>query len=200
MMTPKNFLRQCVLACALGGASLGALASPINFHVDLNTAGATSAAYIDFLFTKIDSAAPATVTVSNFTGGFGVADYFEGAVAFLGAGKIVIGNGPDFSNLLEFNPVFGGTFGFDLAFSSGFLGAATTDGSTFAVTVLDAGLAPLSGIVQFDLSSADGILANDPGAFATIAAVPEPSAPLMWLTGLGLAGWMARRRKALAAR
>lgn len=199
MMTPNTFLRQCVLAAVLGGASLAAQASPINFHVDLPTAGATSAAYIDFLFTKIDSAAPATVTLSNFTGGFGSADYFEGAVTFNGA-SILIGNGPSFSNLLEFQPVFGGTFGFDLAFSTGFLGAATTDGSTFSVTVLDASLAPLPGIVQFDLSSANGILANDPGAFATIAAVPEPSAPLLWLTGLGLAGWMARRRKALPAR
>ena len=199
-MKTTNFLRQCVLACALGGASLGVLASPLNFHVDLNTAGATSAAYIDFLFTKVDSAAPVTVTVSNFTGGFGLANYVEGAVAFVGAGKFVIGNGPDFSNLLEFNPVFGGMFGFDLAFSSGFLGAATTDGSTFSVTVLDAGLAPLPGIVLFDLSSNDGILAHDPGAFAVIAAVPEPSAPLMWLTGLALAGWLARRRKALTER
>ena len=196
-MKLTTFLRQCVLACALSGASLGVLASPLNFHVDLNTAGATSATYIDFLFTRIDSAAPATVTVSNLSGGFGLANYYEGAVAFIGAGKFLIGNGPDFSNLLEFNPVFGGMFSFDLAFSGGFLSAATTDGSTFSVTLLDASLAPLNGIVQFDLSSANGILAHDPGTFAAIAAVPEPSAPLMWLTGLGLVGLMLRRPRAL---
>ena len=193
------FLRQCVLACALGGASLGALGAPINFHVTLNTAGVANARFIDFVFTKVGGAAPAAVTVSNFTGAFGAVDSYEGAVTFNGP-NVTIGNGPNFLNLVDYTAIFGGMFGFDVAFDNAFLGAASTDGSTFAVSVLDAALAPLGSIVQFDLSSADGIVANDPGAMASISAVPEPSAPLMWLTGLGLAGWMAGRRKGLPAR
>jgi hypothetical protein len=200
MINAKTFLRQCLLAVALTGTALAAVAGPTNFHVDLNTAGVANAQYIDFLFTKVGGAAPATVTVSNFTGGFGAVDYLEGAVTPNGNGSITIGNGPDFLNLLEFAPAFGGTFGFDLAFSTEFLGSNSTDGSTFSVSLVDATFAPLSGFVQFDLSSANGIVVNDPGTFATITAVPEPSDMLLMMTGLGLVGFTVRRRKAPAAR
>lgn len=197
MKTPP-FLRQCVLACALGASALTALANPINFHVTLNTAGVANARFIDFLFTKVGGAAPAALTVFNFSGAFGAVDYYEGAVTFNGP-SVTIGNGPSFLNLVDYTAVFGGIFGFDVAFDNSFLGAASTDGSTFAVSLLDATLAPLGGIIEFDLSSADGILANDPGAMASTSAVPEPSAMLLWLTDLGLAAGVSRRRKALPA-
>jgi len=45
-----------------------------------------------------------------------------------------------------------------------------------------------------------GITVNPGSAFATASAVPEPSEMLMMTTGLGLVGFMLRRRKAVPAR
>lgn len=201
MINAKTFLRQCLLAVALVGTSLGALAGPTNFHVDLNTNGLANAQFIDLFFAKADLAPPATATVSNFTGAFGAVDYFEGAVTFNGDGSVTIGNDP-FSNLVDFNAVFGGTFGFDISFSSDFLNGSSTDGSTFSVSVLDAGLNPLTGaaLARFDLYGSAGIARSANEQFATVTAVPEPSDMLMMLTGLGLVAFTVRRRKGPAAR
>jgi hypothetical protein len=109
MLNIKTLLRQCLLAVALAGASLVALAGPTSFHVELDTAGLGNAQYIDFFFSKLGAAPDATVTVSNFTGNSLAVDYFEGAVTFNGGGSVTIGNGPDFSNMIDYTAAFGGT-------------------------------------------------------------------------------------------
>jgi hypothetical protein len=203
MFNVKTLLRQCLLAVALAGASLGALAGPTSFHVELDTAGLGNAQYIDFFFSKIGAAPDATVTVSNFTGNSLAVDYFEGAVTFNGGGSVTIGNGPDFSNMIDYTAAFGGLFGFDLVFSTGFLASSSLDNSIFSINVLDSGLAPLGGTqAQFELS-ASGIapVAAERYRITALAptAVPEPSDLLMMVTGLGLVG-LVRRRKGQAAR
>jgi hypothetical protein len=204
MFNVKTLLRQCLLAVALAGASLGALAGPTSFHVELDTAGLGNAQYIDFFFSKFGAAPDATVTVSNFTGDSLAVDYAEGAVTFHGDGSVTIGNGPDFfSNLVDYTAAFGGLFGFDLVFSTDFLASSSLDNSTFSISVLDGGLAPITGtLAQFELSSS-GIarVAAERYNITPLAAtaVPEPSDLLMMVTGLGLVG-LVRRRKAHAVR
>jgi hypothetical protein len=202
MFNVKTLLRQCLLAVALAGASLGALAGPTSFHVELDTAGLGNAQYIDFFFSKIGAAPDATVTVSNFTGDSLAVDYAEGAVTFNG-GSVTIANGPDFSNLVDYTAAFGGMFGFDLVFSTDFLASSSLDNSMFSISVLDAGLAPLAGtMAQFELSGT-GIAVVSAGRYTitplAATAVPEPSDLLMMVTGLGLVG-LVRRRRAPAVR
>jgi hypothetical protein len=198
MFNAKTFLRQCLLAVALAGTALGALAGPTNFHVDVNTAGLVDATYLDLFFSKVGDAAPGTVRVSNITGNSVAFDYSEGDVTFNGDGSVTIGNSLAFANFVDYTATFGGTFGFDLAFSTEFLSSMSTDGSTFAISVLDSGFVPFAGATaQFDIFST-GIVSSG-GQLVSITAVPEPSDLLMMVTGLGLVGVVRRRKERTAA-
>ena len=203
-----SLLRQCLLAIALAGAAFGAAAGPTSFHVTLNTATiGPDARFIDFFFSHAFGAPAITATVSKLTGAFGpVTDQGGNATANIG-GTLTIGNGPGDINFIDFTPTFGGAFGFDVSFDTGFLSAASTAGSFFSLSVLDMNLAPVGGdfgLAMFDLDSVNGIVLSTVGRFATIVAidavtaVPEPTSVLVMLTGLGLVGF-ARRRKGAAA-
>jgi hypothetical protein len=204
MTNVKTFLRQCLLAVALAGSSLAALAGPTSFHVDQNTRTIANPQWIDLFFSRADGAAAATATVSNFSGAFGAVDYAEGGVTFMGDGSIILTNAA-FSNIVDFTATFGGNFGFDVMFASDFIGGNSVDGSTFSVSVLDAGLNPIGGtLAQFNLFGSAGVSPSAVSNLVTItalspSAVPEPSELLLMLTGLGLVGFMVRRRKATAA-
>lgn len=198
-----SLLRQGLLAVALAGTALGALAAPTSYHVSFDTAPlAADAQYIDFMFSYAGNAAPVTATVSNLTGAYGAVADQAGTVSVNGDGTLTLGNGaaPGDLNYIDFNAMFGGMFGFDVAFDTGFLSDPSTDGSIFALSVLDAGLNPLGGgaLAQFTLTAANGIEPAS-SALATVspnvAAVPEPSGMLMMVTGLGLVGFVARRRR-----
>lgn len=204
MINTKTLIRQCLLALALAGSALGALAGPINFHVDLDTTSLSGASgMIDLYFSKVGLAGPVIATVSNVTGLTGALTTY-GDASIDGAGRLVIANGADFENYGDIGATFGGKFGFDVAFSGNFMNESGSDGSTLYVSLLDNGFASLTGdvfgVAQFDVVPGVGILTNGVAPIAAITAVPEPSDALLMMTGLGLAGFMLRRRKAPAAR
>ncbi len=128
-------------------------------------------------------------------------NYFDGAVAFNPDGSFVIGNGPELSNDVGLEAIFGGMLGFDISFGNDFIGAAG-DGSTLAVSLLDAGYGPLGsadGVARFDLDPAGGqIYTSAVSDFATISAVREPSDLLLVMSGLALMGWVIRRKAGAA--
>ena len=200
MTNVKTILRQCLLAVALAGTSVAALAGPTSFHVDLNTAGIVNPQFIDLFFSRADGATAATATVSNFSGAFGAVDYVEGGITFGSGGSIVFDNSM-FANIVDFAATFGGHFGFDVSFASDFINGNSVDGSTFAVSVLDAGLNPLGGtLAQFDLFGSAGVNVTANSNLVAITAlsptaVPEPSELLLMLTGLGLVGFTLRRKQ-----
>ncbi len=207
MTNITSMLRKCLLAVTLAATALGAWAAPTSFHVNLNTATlGAEAKYIDFLFSRAGTAPQVTATVSNLTGAFGSVFEQDGLVTLNANGSFSIGNGaaPGELNYIDFNAIFGGNFGFDVSFDTAFLGDASLDGSQFSVSVLDADFAPVGAdvLALFDLNSA-GISTTSFGGLATITAidatsVPEPSSMLMMMTGLGLVGFTARRRKSRA--
>lgn len=201
MYNLKTLLRHAVLALALAGSSLAAMAAPISFHVDVNTTTLTGNGFLDLQFGAFESAPLTTVTVSNFSGAVGAVDYFDGPVAFNADGSFTMANLPDIGGLLSFNALFGGMLGFDLVFSDDYALQTGTDGSTFTVGLLDADYAAIGdplGIARFELIPGVGVETSVDGDFAVIGpvvnAVPEPGAWLLLATGLGLLGFMQRRR------
>ena len=204
MNQPYRFFRQCLLAVTLAGSALGALAAPINYHVTLDTRSAALPAtgLLDLTFGALIGAAPATATVRNFSSNVGAVAYSDGAVVDNGNGSFVIGN--DTSNILNYLDLaasFGGFINFDLAFDDGFLTGSGFN-STFAVSLLDDSFQYLGsplGDLTFELVPGAGITVKSNSPFATVSAVPEPSELLLMMTGLGLVGFMVRRRKAAAA-
>lgn len=201
-----TLIRQCLLAVVLAVSAFGAIAGPLSYHVSVNAGTLSGPGILDFYFSKDAAAAGATVTVSNLTGALDGPAYAIGAVTVQPDGSIVIGNGPDIDNIFGQNVQFGGMFNFDLLFSTDFLDEPLGAGSAFSVSLLNADGSPADGtdygVALFDLVPGEGIRSDIQQGFATIAAdvtaVPEPSSMLMMMTGLGLVGFTARRRKAPA--
>jgi hypothetical protein len=206
MKNVTSLLRQGLLAITLAATAVGAWAAPISFHVNLNTAAlGPDAKTLDFFFSRAGDFPQVTATVTNLTGAFGAVTDQGGMASVNADGSLTIGNGAVAGDLnyIDFDAMFGGNFGFDVSFDTGFLGDASFDTSAFSLSVLDAMGGPVGGdfgLALFDLSSG-GIARSTVGAFATITElggptnVPEPSSVLMMMTGLGLVGFVARRRK-----
>lgn len=198
----KTVIRQCLLAVALAGMAFGAVAGPINFHVSLDTTTLNGPGLISFYFSKLGAAGPVTATVTNIMGNAGaVAPTGEVTV---GADGFTIANGLPLLNYADVDAAFGDMFSFDIAFSGAFMDETGLDSSTLFVSLLGTDYGVLAGddfgVAQFNVLPGTGIAANASfPAFATISAVPEPSAMLLMMTGVGLVGFTVRRRKALAA-
>ena len=205
MHTPFRFFRQCLLAMTLAVSTLGALAAPLTYHVTIDTRaqGLPASGLLDLSFGALVGAAPATATVRNFSTNIGAAASSDGAVVDRADGSFVIYNDTSTAiNYLDLVATFGGFIDFDVAFDDGFLGNGGFN-STFAVSLLDDGLMYLGnplGDLTFELLPGTGITVSPGSAFATASAVPEPSEMLLMMTGLGLVGFMLRRRKAVPAR
>jgi len=206
MFNVNKLFRHAVLALALVGSHLAAMAAPVSYHVDLDTTtlGNTSG-FIDLQFGAFTSAPPANATFSNFSGAFGGVDYFEGGVSFNADGSFTLSNAPDLGSLLSFNAGFGGKLGFDLLFSDDqALAASGLDGSSLSIALLGADYAPIGGnfgVLKFDLTPGVGATETVLNAgFASVGPVavndvPEPATLASLMLGLALMGSTLRARR-----
>lgn len=197
-----SLLRQGLLAITLAGTALGAMANPTTYHVDFSTAGIAGGTLLEFSFSSSDPAvAPSSATLSNLGGAITGFDSVAGANDN-GNGSYTLFNNDPAGSFADFNAVFGGPFSFNVTFSDGFLSGPAGLGSLFAVSVVNGNYIPVAGgLVEFSLFPESGITpaftAGTNGSANVMApnAVPEPSAVLLMMTGLGLVGFTARRRK-----
>jgi hypothetical protein len=205
MFNAKNILRQVLLAVALAGSAAAAMAGPTNYHVNVNTSGLNGTGSLDFFLSSNVSALPLTATLSNFSSDFGAVDpFYSGVYTDNLDGSFSLTNGSGYNYLSRFLNL-GGTVGFDVAFSGAFLDVAGSEGSTFSVALFDqtgSTVGDPSGIAIFDLAATSPTVINVVAErdLADVSVVPEPSTALIMMTGLGLVGFTARRRKVSIAR
>jgi hypothetical protein len=190
----KSILSRALLAAALATGAGAAVAGPV-YHVDINTTSFTGlSGYLDMTFLPGVDTGPATATVSHFTGDFGAyVDMAAPGVSGSVDTKVVFDNG-QYANLFRAVDL-GGVIGFDVSFDGPATGFGGTD---FDVSLYDdTGMnALLASVVHFTLQP-NSVTATFDEQFASVgpaAAVPEPSAALLVLIGLAMAGAVARRR------
>jgi hypothetical protein len=137
--------------------------------------GGSNTAFWDFRGTSLTTSTVSSVTVQNIGNGAGVGLYWDIA-------GLATLNGPTFAG-----NVLAGTITTDgsLTMSCGRLLAATAN-------------VVLSGTGNTISTGCSGLNSNGFDQ-APVAAVPEPETYAMMLSGLGLMGWVARRRKQHAA-
>ena len=198
MFNIKKLLSQAVLALAMAAGAGAALAGP-TYHVTLDTSAlGQPAGYIDFTFLGLDFAAPATATLSNFSGAFG-AVMAAGDASGTIPGTVTIGNSEAWNEMLaEAN--FGGLFSFDLSFDVAAGAAGTTFGVAFINAAFDDYLGAQGNVFEVNVQPAnarapESYTESVDRRFVSVTKVPEPSDLLLMLTGLGLVGVTARRTK-----
>jgi hypothetical protein len=193
MFNIQKHLRHVVLALGLAAGSLTAGATVLpTYHIGVANTDASDIAYIDFLFSSIDGAAPVTATLSHFAG-MPLAELDrEGAVSGT-SDKFVIGNPGTFNYLFL---AASGPFAFDLNFSEGFLGFASAfdSNSFFSIALYDSNamiIGDPSGALNFSLSNT-GVVVTPTSSLLTAVAVPEPTDWVLMLTGLAFVVYMTR--------
>lgn len=208
MRTIPSFLRSLLVALALAGSFGAALAAPTH-HVSLDTSGFAGTGFIDLYFSRDVGAPASTVTLSNFVGAFGAKDSGFGDVTGAIPGSVVFGSTDILSDLFQ-SVSFGGALGFDVEFGGDFALTTSQITSLFGVALFNEDASAYLGagtdLVQFSLVPIGGL--NAPGvsvatfgpiaSVTAVSAVPEPSELLLTTTGLGLVGFMLRRRKAVS--
>lgn len=198
----RNRAALCLATLALL-ASHAAQALP-NYHVSIDTRSFSGPALLDFTFLANAGATPASATLANFSGAFGAT--FDASPGVAGAlpASAVLGNQNGGDYLTRFVQL-GGWFSFDISFGGAFATTENIDASLFAATLYNADLSGYIGeagsLVEFSLlpqvDGTPGGIGVTAGALASvneISPVPEPSALLMLLGGLGLLGWQRRRQ------
>jgi hypothetical protein len=202
-----NFLhiaRKALLAAVLAIGSAAALAGP-TYLVTIHTQNVDAeTGLMDFNFYTTADAVGGMVSLSNFSGAFGVEVDRAGTATGAIPDTVTLSSGMT-SNYLTQSVLFGGDFSFNVTFSGDYESVEGLYAPTFQVSLYDDFLSTEFGMaVQFDLLPAlnadpAGVLVTVPDAdLATVAAVavPEPSQLLMMLSALALAGLVLRRRNA----
>lgn len=212
MLTIQSFTRNLLAALALVISAGAAVAGPA-YHVDINTsADAGSVGFLDLYLSRDLGAPPSTVTLRNFNGTLGGGATVTGDVSGNLPGTVVFGSTDGWNDLFQ-SVVFGGMFSFDLEFGGDFATTSSDITSLFGIGLWDdTGLAYLGagdalqfGLVPLSAGVDGGVTVRmfNETAHATelpATAVPEPSDWALMLSGLGMLGFMTRRRNNTAAR
>jgi len=199
--TFKRLLGRAALALSLALSANAALADVI-LSVNIDTANFGSSGFLDFQFSGPGAGEPpATATMSNLSG-FDLSKFvLDGQVAAV-PGSFVFGNAPGFNAAL-YEANFGGVFSFTLTFAGDVI---DTVSSTFSIQAWDSALSgPAGNLTDPLLLTLDWSLAPTGAPAVTAAvfdssvgatAVPEPSSMAIAALGLGLLGFVRRKRAA----
>ena len=194
----KHFLSWLALAAALTGTCGQAAATPIAYHVDIDTATlGTGPAFLDLYFLGLDGAPAATAIVSNLTGALDGPASLTGTVAGMASGPFVFGNAGGGGDLVQAIQL-GGKFSFDVSFTM----LPGDIGTTFGWALFDAthylgadgDLGNL--FLQPFAPAGQQILVAAPSTrVSSVTTVPEPStAALVLVAMLAMVAW--RRQEA----
>jgi hypothetical protein len=197
MFNIQKHLRHVVLALGLAAASLTASATVLpTYQIGIADPAASDIAYLDFVFGGTGGAAPATATLSHFTG-LPLAEFDRQGDVSGTSDAFVFGNASAYNDLYL---AVDGPFAFHLSFLEGVSGYASAfDYSSFTIALYDSNsnlIGDANGALQFSLSQTgfDVISTSSLLSFAPVAdvAVPEPSDWLLMLTGLVFVVYLTR--------
>ena len=193
MFNFKHFLANVALAAAMIGVCGQAAATPVAYHVDINTATlGTGTAFLDLYFLGLDGAPAATATVNNLTGALDGPANLLGMVTGSASGPFVFGNAGGGGELVQAIQL-GGTFSFDVSFMM----APGNTGTTFGWALFDAthylGVDGDLGnlFLQPDAAPGNQILVAAPTTgLGGVTPIPEPSTvALMLVAMLAMVAW-----------
>jgi hypothetical protein len=192
----KQLTARALLALAFAGFSGAAFAGP-GYHVTVDTSSLSGSGYLDLTFTALAGAAPASASLSHFTGNLAAsAPLLQGSAAGSVASSVTFDNSQTFNEFLQ-AITFGGLFGFDITFD---VAASGNIGTDFGVALANAGLTDYAAGTNGNLVTigllpgvADSVTAT--AGFATAAAaVPEPASAALVAGGLLLLSLRGKRR------
>ncbi|MCS0615367.1 NF038129 family PEP-CTERM protein [Massilia kyonggiensis] len=193
----KHFLSWLALVAAMTGTCGQAAATPLGYHVDIDTATLGSGpAFLELYFMGLDGAPAATAIVSSLTGALDGAADLTGTV--VGTGPFVFGNAGGGGDLVQAIQL-GGKFSFDVSFTM----APGDIGTTFGWALFDAthylgadgDLGNL--FLQPFAPTGQQILVAAPSTrVSSLTTIPEPStAALVLVAMLAMAAWRGREAR-----
>jgi hypothetical protein len=193
MKFAKSLFSRALLASALVTGAGAAVAGPV-YHVDIDTASLQDlgTGFLDMTFLPGVESSAATATVSHLSGSYGdVLDMSAPGMSGSVDGQVVFDNAK-IADLFR-SIKLGGHFGFDISFSGPDSGIGGTD---FDVSLYDETSLLAASLVHFVLQPGSVTVSfrEDYATVGPAADVPEPSAALLVLIGLLMAGTVVRRR------
>jgi hypothetical protein len=201
MVNFKHFLANVALAAAMVGACGQAAATPLGYHVAIDTATlGTGPAFLDLYFLGLDGAPAATATVEHLTGAFDGAASLLGMVTGSAPGPFVFGNAGTGGELMQAIQL-GGTFSFDVSFTMAPGNTGTTFGWALFDTThylgTDGDLGNL--FLQPDAAPGNQIVVAAPTTrLGGVTPIPEPStAALVLVAMLAMVAWRGRGARRL---